>query len=69
MDKFLTLTEASGFLREKGIVMQPVTLRKKAQHKEIPHYRMGKLLFKTSDLDKYIESKKVAVNRWPGRRR
>lgn len=69
MDKFLSLEEASVFMRDKGIDLKPSTLRKKAQGKQIPCYRIGKLMFKAADLDSYIESKRIAANRWPGRGR
>jgi len=43
-------------------------IRKKIQKREIPYYDLGRPKLKVSDLDKFIETKKVKAERWPSRR-
>lgn len=67
-DKFLSVIEASEYLKERGIELKPGTLRTKIRKQELPYYALGRPKFKSSDLDRYIESKRVRANRWPDRK-
>ena len=53
--KWLTLNEAAEYLR-----ISDRNLRKLAKNSKLPFYKLeGKILFKVSELDKYIEKNKV----------
>jgi excisionase family DNA binding protein len=53
--KWLTLNEAAEYLR-----ISDRNLRKLAKNSKLPFYKLeGKILFKISELDKYIEKNKV----------
>ncbi|RZD16600.1 MAG: DNA-binding protein [Candidatus Acididesulfobacter guangdongensis] len=53
--KWLTLNEAAEYLR-----ISDRNLRKLAKNSKLPFYKLeGKILFKVSELDKYIEENKV----------
>ena len=53
--KYLSLTEAAEYLR-----ISDRNLRKLTKNNKIPFYKLeGKILFKISELDKYIEKNKV----------
>lgn len=55
MQQLLTIKEASTFLNIKE-----KTLYSLAAKKEIPHYRIGKIIrFNQSELDTWLQSKKV----------
>jgi len=69
MDKLMSIAEASAYLQQRGLNLKPSTLRKKIQRKEIPYYAMGRPKLKMADLERYIESKRVKVDRWPSQRR
>ncbi len=53
--KYLSLPEAAEYLR-----ISDRNLRKLAKNSKLPFYKLeGKILFKVSELDKYIEKNKV----------
>ena len=53
--KYLSLPEAAEYLR-----ISDRNLRKLAKNSKLPFYKLeGKILFKISELDKYIEKNKV----------
>ena len=54
-DRLLTKDEAAKYLR-----ISVTTLGRMIRQREIPHIKLGRrVLFKMSDIDKYLESKKV----------
>ena len=53
--KWLTLKEAASYLR-----ISEISLRNFIRYKKISHYKIeGKLLFKITELDKFIEQNKI----------
>ena len=55
--KFLSVEEAAQFLG-----LKKSTLYKKAHRRELPHYKVGKLLrFKEAELIEWIEATRVAT--------
>ena len=53
--KWLTLKEAAEYLR-----ISEISLRNFIRYKKISHYKIeGKLLFKITELDKFIEQNKI----------
>ena len=68
MTEFLSIKQASEYLIAKGFEMKPATLRKKIQKGEIPYYDVGRPKLKWSDLNNFIESKRVRARKWPERR-
>ncbi len=59
-DHLLTYTEAAQILR-----LSPATLRKKVMERSVPFIKLfgrkGRVLFERAALERFIESKKVAV--------
>lgn len=55
--RFLTYTQAAGYL-----ALKPGTLRALVSHKRIPHVRIGprSVTFDRAELDRWLEARKVA---------